>query len=352
MKIYTRIVMDMTQDDLPVVESEGYEYDGPVALCWGGRDSPEGGGGSAGATSAGGPGAGPGGGGLGGDGLGGNGGGWGDSPHGNPGGTRGPSSDAYGGTSGGLSSPAASDSVGTDRGGYMSSPHGNPHGIGLSHGQSPPGIGSISDLDIHTSQVLARDQWGSLPGWAGFSQNMGLLADTARFSGLAHTMAGLMTGNIAQMGYGAYQNIGYSAHMSDARAAAGMGPLGMPGGFGLDGGMTSVGDFGGDGFGSGTSPTDILRFGPESTTQAEQDLGPGGPQIDPEELEKLGSLEDKNSPMAVALDAGWAMGMKGVQSKIVRQAVEKAMQQAANSRYHPASMNERQPSATGRPGGK
>ena len=37
MRIYTRIVLDMTQDDLPVVESESYEYDGPMALC--GRDS-------------------------------------------------------------------------------------------------------------------------------------------------------------------------------------------------------------------------------------------------------------------------------------------------------------------------
>lgn len=37
MKIYTRIVLDMTQDDLPVIESESYEYDGNVAMCWGGK---------------------------------------------------------------------------------------------------------------------------------------------------------------------------------------------------------------------------------------------------------------------------------------------------------------------------
>lgn len=37
MRIYTRIVLDMTKDDLPVIESEGFEYNGEVALC--GRDS-------------------------------------------------------------------------------------------------------------------------------------------------------------------------------------------------------------------------------------------------------------------------------------------------------------------------
>ena len=36
-RIYTRIVMDMTQDDLPVLESESFMYDGPMALCVDGR---------------------------------------------------------------------------------------------------------------------------------------------------------------------------------------------------------------------------------------------------------------------------------------------------------------------------
>lgn len=44
-RIYTRIVLDMTQDDLPVIESESFLYEGPVALCMG-RDS-DGSGGSA-----------------------------------------------------------------------------------------------------------------------------------------------------------------------------------------------------------------------------------------------------------------------------------------------------------------
>ena len=35
MRIYTRIVMDMTQDDLPVVEAESHDYQGALALCWG-----------------------------------------------------------------------------------------------------------------------------------------------------------------------------------------------------------------------------------------------------------------------------------------------------------------------------
>ena len=37
-RIYTRIVIDMTQDDLPTIESESYLYDGPVDLCMG-RDT-------------------------------------------------------------------------------------------------------------------------------------------------------------------------------------------------------------------------------------------------------------------------------------------------------------------------
>ena len=36
-KIYTRIVIDMTQDDLPTIESDFYLYDGPMALCVDGR---------------------------------------------------------------------------------------------------------------------------------------------------------------------------------------------------------------------------------------------------------------------------------------------------------------------------
>lgn len=33
MKILTRTVFDMTQDGIPVIEEDSYEYDGPVALC-------------------------------------------------------------------------------------------------------------------------------------------------------------------------------------------------------------------------------------------------------------------------------------------------------------------------------
>lgn len=43
-KMYTRVVMDMTQDDMPVIASESCDYDGPWALCYdpgdGGRSSP------------------------------------------------------------------------------------------------------------------------------------------------------------------------------------------------------------------------------------------------------------------------------------------------------------------------
>jgi len=52
-KVYTRIVLDMTLDDIPVVESDSYEYSGPWSLCEeGGGDS--GGGDSGGGDSGGG----------------------------------------------------------------------------------------------------------------------------------------------------------------------------------------------------------------------------------------------------------------------------------------------------------
>jgi hypothetical protein len=38
MKIYTKVVFDMTQEDLPVVEEESFEYEGPVAKCWTGPE--------------------------------------------------------------------------------------------------------------------------------------------------------------------------------------------------------------------------------------------------------------------------------------------------------------------------
>ena len=36
MRVYTRIVMDMTKDDIPVIEADPIDYEGPVALCGGG----------------------------------------------------------------------------------------------------------------------------------------------------------------------------------------------------------------------------------------------------------------------------------------------------------------------------
>lgn len=36
MRINTRIVFDMTQDDVPVIECDSYEYEGDLALCGGG----------------------------------------------------------------------------------------------------------------------------------------------------------------------------------------------------------------------------------------------------------------------------------------------------------------------------
>lgn len=57
MRIYTRIVLDMTQDDMPVIESESYEYDGPLSLCMpsdgaGGRSGGDGDRGSGGSTDS------------------------------------------------------------------------------------------------------------------------------------------------------------------------------------------------------------------------------------------------------------------------------------------------------------
>ena len=56
-RIYTRIVIDMTQDDLPTIESESYLYDGPVAECMpsdggGGRSGGDGDRGSGGSSDS------------------------------------------------------------------------------------------------------------------------------------------------------------------------------------------------------------------------------------------------------------------------------------------------------------
>ncbi len=34
MKIYTKIIFDMTKESLPVIEEESFEYEGPIAKCW------------------------------------------------------------------------------------------------------------------------------------------------------------------------------------------------------------------------------------------------------------------------------------------------------------------------------
>lgn len=72
MRISTRIVLDGTRDDLPVIECDSYEYDGPVAQCMpsdgaGGRSGGDGDRGSGGSTEGerGGGGGGEGGGGVG-----------------------------------------------------------------------------------------------------------------------------------------------------------------------------------------------------------------------------------------------------------------------------------------------
>lgn len=56
-RIFTRIVIDMTQDDLPTIESESYLYDGPVAECMpsdggGGRSGGDGDRGSGGSSDS------------------------------------------------------------------------------------------------------------------------------------------------------------------------------------------------------------------------------------------------------------------------------------------------------------
>lgn len=57
MRIYTRIILDMTKDDLPVIESESFEYSGEVALCMpsdgaGGRSGGDGDRGSGGSSDS------------------------------------------------------------------------------------------------------------------------------------------------------------------------------------------------------------------------------------------------------------------------------------------------------------
>ena len=55
-KVYTRIVLDMSLDDIPVVESDSFDYDGPWSLCeeGGGDGGGDGGGGNSGGGDSGG----------------------------------------------------------------------------------------------------------------------------------------------------------------------------------------------------------------------------------------------------------------------------------------------------------
>ena len=224
------------------------------------------------------------------------GGGWGDSPHGNPHGTHGPSSDNYGGMSSGLSSSTASHSVGTDRGGYMSSPHGNPHGIGLAHNQPAPAVGSITDRDVHFSQIDAREMYGPLTGWAGIKQDLGLAWDTMRHAGVHNTIGGVMSGNLGLMGYGLSQNIGYSNERSDARAEAGLGPMSAPEGLG-SADETS---------GNQTDPQEILRRVPDG-------------ELTTEDL----AMVSQGSPLKNALKLAFKQDMDAAKRNVVSQALQR-----------------------------
>lgn len=80
------------------------------------------------------------------------GGGWGSSPHGNPSGSQGPSSDAHGGVGGGLSG----GKPGGSGGGWENSPHGNPHGLDTPGEDAHGGVGrgfSGSDASYNAAKA-------------------------------------------------------------------------------------------------------------------------------------------------------------------------------------------------------
>jgi hypothetical protein len=229
MKVYTRVVMDMTRDDMPVIESESYEYDGPVALCWGvgsgegddaGPSGPSGPGGSGpggpGGTGSGGVGGLDGNQGWGGYGdpdspgqgsgygqagpsRGGGGANWGDSPHGNPHGTIGPSMDAYGGYSMGLSSN-------------------DPH----------RGLDSLPDEFSRITDIAQRQNIRALPEHFGILDKLGALFGTLWDSGGIGMAGGLFSANPMSFGYNAYKGARY-AHEEDAvRGMMGLASVGPP----------------------------------------------------------------------------------------------------------------------------
>ena len=200
-KVYTRVVLDMTQDDFPVIESESYEYEGPMTLCWGGvgadgHDGREGGGGSFGNDSSHGVGpSGMGGNNSGGGNGDGRGGGWGDSPHGNPRGTLGPSPDNYGGRSPGLSSPSAHS--GMSGLGYGLD---NPRAVRETLNPSRFSRQDRKEISAARSRAMLNDEWGNKT-FMEKARTIGYYGREA-FRGLAGMM-GIGSGNPVGMAMGA-----------------------------------------------------------------------------------------------------------------------------------------------------
>jgi hypothetical protein len=242
MKIYTRIVMDMNQDDMPVIESESYEYDGPLALCWGmgpgnSDDGDDGGDGNDGGNGSGDSGSGAGSG----NGLGGNHGygGYGDpdSP-GSPGsGTSGGGMSGLGQDSGrgnpeggqiaGSVGTPGGNSIGTEMGGWTSSPHGNPHGFGLSpqgyaaatH-SGPPSLSEVESYSPSRAAAVARAAYGPANTMDSFRSAI----DFGRYGGL-QALGGVMTGNPIGIGRGIANLTGFAQDVNADRTAIGLDAL-------------------------------------------------------------------------------------------------------------------------------
>lgn len=214
MNIYTRVVMDMARDDLPVIESESCEYDGPLALCWGiggPGDNDDGRDGYGGANSAGNRG--------GGDNSGSNGDG-----RGGLGGNHG------GGGYGDMDAPGAmSPNDPTSLGGFGGWGDGKRAGADHSNVNDPAPrefTGPEMNVMENVHRALGPTRQTRL-GQAMY--DLGLAFETAWHGNAIGAVTSTLSGNPLGMVYNTAQAINHSQAISDMMGQYGLGPVSGPG---------------------------------------------------------------------------------------------------------------------------
>ena len=312
MKIYTRIVMDLTQDDLPVLEAEGFEYDGPLALCWGvGAGAGVSGGVGAGAGVGGGVGAGDDGD-EGDDGGDGNGDGRGGGMNASGFGLGSPMGGTFGDPGGRGYSSAASQAEGRGIG-----PDGGYSGPNRGHSVNAP-RGMLSDPEFSPLSHMSRSQQRAHANLAheqnmsrnprsyGFMDQLGHAARVAWDSGALGALGSVAMGNPIGMARGTLGAIGYSRDYSDARAAAGLGPVTGPGsGFGTP---------------SGNNSGDMLAQTPQTTSPTEPRILPERPPDGEMTTDDLARVSE-GSPMKNALRLAFSKNIDATKKQYLAQAL-------------------------------